>query len=90
MDGVKGLWENLNKHIKLNNNMTDQSGTLPPKNSNPPGTASQPPQQPPVRTYITGGGASSAGRNLRHQDPKVRSEAAKYMAAYRKKKKQTK
>lgn len=69
--------------------MTDQSRTVPSSTASVSSSTSQAPQ-PAVRTYLTNGGASSAGRNLRHQDPKVRSEAAKYMAAYRKKKKQSK
>lgn len=39
------------------------------------------------RKYVTKGYASDAGKALRSQDPKVRSEGAKKMAEYRRKKK---
>lgn len=70
--------------------MTDQSRNMPTANGNAPPATVNPPQSGVRKPYITHGGASDAGRNLRHQDPKIRSEAAKYMADYRRKKKQTK
>lgn len=61
--------------------MTDQQRAV----QSPTTTVPTKPQ--PSRTYVTPGGASSAGRDLRSKDPQVRSEAAKYMAQYRAKKK---
>jgi hypothetical protein len=49
-------------------------------------------QRPKVygeHAYITRGGASAAGRGMRSGDEKTRKDAAKYMAQYRNKNKQS-